>query len=227
MAEALTDIPVDLDAEALMKHARVEPDSNDGPMFMQLVDTARQVARPKVLVGEAFVEARGEDTVRIGGVTFTSRVLRANLDTVERVFPFVATCGHELDEVSLPKDEYLAEYWWDAIKASALTCATRYLQDHLERRFLLGKSAAMMPGAGDADVWPIEQQGQLFALLGDVTGRIGVQLTPSFLMVPNKTTSGIRYATERDFRSCQVCRRENCPNRAAGFDPQLWDSMHE
>jgi hypothetical protein len=33
---------------------------------------------------------------------------------------------------------------------------------------LLPQTSTMHPGAGDAAVWPIEQQKQLFALLGDV-----------------------------------------------------------
>ena len=83
----------------------------------------------------------------------------------------------------------------------------------------------MRPGSGDATVWPIEQQKMLFDLLGDVRGCIGVRLTDSFLMMPNKTVSGIRVPTEKDFRSCQVCHRENCPSRSAGFDRELWASI--
>ena len=227
MIEALTDIPVEFDLEALMGRVHVQPNTADAETFARLVDMAHEVARPKALRAESFVEARGEDTVRIDGVTFTSRMLRANLDRVERVFPYVATCGHEMDAVSLPRDEFLAEFWWDTIKAAALTAATKHLQEYLQQRFLLGKSASMNPGSGDVDVWPIEQQQELFGLLGDVKSLIGVELTPSFLMVPNKSISGIRFATEKDFRSCQVCRRENCSGRAAPFDEALWKSTRQ
>lgn len=225
MIEALTDIPAEFDTEALLQRAHVAAGSDDAATFGRLVEIARKVARPKALVAEAFVEARGDDTVTIHGATFTSRMLRANLDGVERAFPFVATCGHEMDEVRLPADEFMAAFWWDEIKAAALTCATRSLQDFLQRRFLLGKSAAMHPGSGDVDVWAIQQQRELFAIFGDVQALIGVELTPSFLMVPNKSLSGIRFATEADFRSCQVCRRDNCPGRAAEFDRALWESI--
>lgn len=222
MRETLTDIPVALDPAALMAQAHIEAGSEDAAGFARLVEQALAVARPKALLAEAFVEDRGDDTVRISGVTFTSRMLRANLASVERVFAFVATCGHELDTVRLPPDEFLAEFWWDTIKAAVLDCAVRRLQEHLGQKFRLGRSASMHPGSGDAEVWPIEQQRELFALLGDVRGRIGVELTTSFLMVPNKSLSGIQFATEKDFRTCQVCRRLQCPNRAAPFDEALW-----
>jgi hypothetical protein len=83
----------------------------------------------------------------------------------------------------------------------------------------------MSPGSGDVNVWPIEQQRELFELLGDVRGQIGVELTDSFLMVPNKTVSGIHFPAEKDFRTCQVCHRENCPSRGAPFDQELWESI--
>jgi len=44
-------------------------------------------------------------------------------------------------------------------------------------------------------------------------------------MVPNKTISGIRFPTERDFHACQVCHRENCPSRGAPFDADMWAAI--
>ena len=225
--EALTRIPFELDAPALMKRVHVEPDTEDATEFEELVNRARDVANPKALYAESYVEAKGEDTVRIGGVTFTSRALRKNLDRVERVFPLIATCGHELDLARQPSGDPLKEFWWETIKSDLLMSARRHLDEHLNRKFLLGKTSTMSPGAGDATVWPIEQQRELFALLGDVKGRIGVELTASCLMVPNKTVSGIRFPTETDFRSCQVCRRAVCPSRSAPFNKELWESIQD
>ncbi len=44
-------------------------------------------------------------------------------------------------------------------------------------------------------------------------------------MVPYKTTSGVLFPTEVDFRSCEVCRRENCPSRQAPFNKKLWEEI--
>ena len=219
----VTDIPFTLDDDDLMRRSRVEPGTDDAKAFAELIDRAREVGRPKALYTEAFIEApRGDDTVTIDGITFTSRTLRRNLDGIGRVFPFVATCGHEMDEVELPADDFLAPFWWDTIKAALLQAAGTHLNEHLARRFRLQKTSTMSPGSGDATVWPIEQQRPLFDLLDGVTGHIGVTLTDSFLMIPNKTVSGIRFPTEVDFRACQLCRRENCPSRSVPIDPELW-----
>lgn len=219
-------IPFELDQAALLARAHIEPDSDDAKSFSQLVNVALEKGRPKALYAEMFVDSRNGDDVVINGITFTSRMLRANLDKVDRVFPYVATCGHEMDEVPLPPGEFLAGFWWDVIKASLLGSAIEFLNAELELRYLLGKTSSMNPGAGDADVWPIEQQGVLFALLGGVTPAIDVRLTDSFLMVPNKSVSGIRFPTEKDFRACQVCRREKCEGRSAPFDKAMWESIH-
>ncbi len=223
--QAITDIPFGPDAESLMKTVHVEPNTEDAGEFEDLLKTAADVARPKALYRECFIDARGDDTILIDGITFTSRALRRNLDKVERVFPFVATCGLELDQVPLPATDFLKQFWWDTIKAAALETATKHLNELLARRFGLGKTSSMSPGSGDVDVWPIQQQRDLFALAGDVKGRIGVELTESFLMIPNKTVSGIRFPSEVDFRTCRLCHRDNCPGRGAPFDKQLWDSV--
>lgn len=84
--EALTHIPLELDLSTLMRRVHVAPDTDDAGVFASLVSRAREVAKPKGLFAEAFIAARGENTVEIDGITFTSRLLRQNLDRVERVF---------------------------------------------------------------------------------------------------------------------------------------------
>jgi hypothetical protein len=225
MPNVVENIPFELDQDTLIKTARVRPwDADD---FIVLVEKAQQVGRPKAVYTEAYVEITGADSVRIGGAAFTSTMLRQNLADVERVFAFVATCGHEMDTVPLPENDFLQEFWWDTIKESLFHSAFDHLTAHLERTYQLGKIASMNPGSGDADVWPIEQQRPLFDLLGDVRGHIGVELTDSYLMRPNKTVSGIIFPTEKDFRTCQVCRREVCPSRSAPFDLAMWEAIHD
>lgn len=226
--EILTEIPFELNRDLLMDQAHVEPGSGDAGDFSALIDEALCIGNPKAAYTMAFIESREGDTVRIGGVAFTSRTLSRNLASIERVFPLVATCGNEMDKESPVKGDMVKEFWWDLIKTHLLSAANTYLNNHLQRKFRLNKTATMRPGSGDAVVWPIEQQRNLFTLLGDVEEAIGVVLTDSFLMIPNKTTSGILFPTEKDFRSCEVCHRENCPSRHAPFNKKLWDALqHE
>ena len=75
--------------------------------------------------------------------------------------------------------------------------------------------------------WPLREQRTLFALLGDVHGAIGVELTPSLLMTPTKSVSGILFPTAETFASCQLCPREECPNRRAVYDPLLFAQRYQ
>ena len=225
MIEAITDIPFKLDTEALNGKLRVKPGSDHSEELADLIGKVQDVARPKAIYRESFIEARGEHTVTIDDVTFTSRAMRKNLDEVERVFPYIATCGEEVDGIEIPDGDFLNGFWLDAIKEALLRISTRYLSEVLEQKYKLGKTSTMSPGSGDAIVWPIEQQRELFSLFGDVENLIGVKLTDSFLMVPNKTVSGIRFPAEVDFQMCQLCHREDCIGRRAQFNKELWESL--
>lgn len=221
----LTDIAFSLEIDSLLEQAHIEAGTDDAADLQALIDLAMDIGNPKAAYTVSFVVNRDDDTVQIDDVSFSSRTLARNLASVERVFPHVTTCGHEMDHAFPAKGDMLKEFWWDLIKARLLGAANKSLRDHLHRKFRLGKTATMRPGSGDASVWPIAQQENLFALLGDIEEKIGVKLTDSFLMVPNKTSSGILFPTEKDFRSCEVCHRENCPSRHAPFNQQLWEEI--
>jgi hypothetical protein len=225
MMQILDKIPFALDAAALTERMCLAPGSEDARELESLIRRAEKIARPKAVYRECFLDQKGDDKTIIDGVTFSSRALRINLEAAERVFPFVVTCGREMDGAVFEKEDFLSAYWWEEIKADLLSCARQHLKEVLTERFRLGNTAHMSPGSGDSDIWPIEQQPLLFSLFGDVYAAIGVQLSESFLMTPVKSVSGIVFPTEKDFRSCQVCHRENCPSRRAPFDPALWESF--
>ena len=185
---------------------------------------AEGAGKPKLCYGVGYVESRGEDHVVIGGVTFTSRVMRVNLEKVHRVFPYVATCGPELEKWSKAFEGILEKFWADAIKETAVRSTIRYLQEHLTERFRPGAMSRMNPGS--LPDWPLSEQKPLFSLLGENPAKIGVQLMDSFLMTPVKSVSGMWFPTEEKFESCQLCQREKCPGRRAPYDPSLYDRKY-
>ena len=223
--EVLNNIPIELDLEAVVKRMRLR-NRNDSILenIREMLDTARPIASPKAVYDVAYVENKNGDSLEIGGVKFTSRVLRVNLDKVERVFPYVITCGRELDEIEIPSTDFIKGYYLDQIKETALVLARRYVEDYLKRKYALGQLSRMAPGAGAEIDWPITQQMELFSLFGGrekVTELIGVRLTDTFLMVPIKSVSGIFFPTEVSFESCQLCPREKCVGRRAPYDPEM------
>lgn len=220
----LDHIPFQADKAALYERLHVDADSEQAEELGALIDHAQAIARPKGLYRIAYITAKDDVSVEIEGVRFSSRVLRVNLDAVQRVFPYVATCGVELDTWSHTLGDVLHAYWVEAIKLAAVGAAIKALNEHMDNRYRPGHTSAMNPGS--LLDWPLREQRPLFKLLGDPRALIGVELTPSMLMVPNKSVSGIRFATEADFASCQLCPREDCPGRRAPYDPALYDRKY-
>jgi len=220
----LDDIPFQVDVGDLMNKLRVKEGSGRADDLRRLVETAQAIGKPKALYKVAFVESKDTNTVVVDGITFTSRVLRVNLESAQRVFPFVATCGMELEDWSRSIDDLLQRYWAETINEMVLRSARQSLDAHLAQRHQPGPISTMNPGSlGD---WPLQEQQALFALLGDPCQSIGVRLTDSFLMIPIKSVSGILFPTEKSFASCQLCPREACPSRRAPYDPELYDTKY-
>jgi len=218
--EILDNIPVKLDLEAVLKQLHLSKENKYITRIVQeLIEIVCPVARPKAIYKVSYVDNKSEDSLYIEGKRFTSRILRVNLDKVERVFPYVATCGRELDEIAVPSDDFMKHYCLDTIKEMVLRAALGYLDDYLVRNYALGQMSKMHPGSlGD---WPITQQKELFSIFGNVENLIGVKLTESYLMLPVKSVSGIYFPTEIRFESCQLCPREVCSERRASYDPDL------
>lgn len=205
----------------LMKRLRIGDGSSYAEDFKQCISEAQSVAAPKAFVKVGRIESKGDEWVVVEGTMLTSRILRVNLEDAHRVFVYLATCGMELDEWAASADDLLTQYWADAIKQVALRAASREVESFITERFRPGRMSSMAPGAL-AD-WPLTQQQPLFALLGDSARTIGVKLTDTCLMVPNKSVSGVRFATEKSFESCPLCAARDCPGRSMPYDSGLYD----
>jgi len=220
----LDSMPCQINLEQLKKTLRIQEGSAMKEKVEAMAREAQAVARPKACYRVAYVEFKGNDELVIEGVKFASRVLRINLDKVFRVFPYVATCGLELEEWSRSVDGMLEQYWAETIKEITVRAVIGHLSDYLMERYQPGKLSRMNPGS--LPDWPLSQQKPLFAVLGEGPAKIGVQLRDSFLMVPVKTVSGIFFPAEERFESCQLCPREKCPGRRAPYDPELFDRKY-
>lgn len=215
-------MPVVLPSQELASRLRVRDGSPQRSELEQMVREAEAIARPKAMCGVAFIEERAEDRVVVDGVQFSSRVLAVNLEPVNRVFPYVATCGIELDEWASSFDDVLERYWSEAIREAAMRVAFSEVERYLESTYGVTETSRMNPGS--LEDWPIQQQAHLFRLLGDTEGQIGVRLTESYLMLPTKSVSGIRFTASSSWENCMLCPRAVCPNRRARYDAGMFAS---
>ncbi len=191
---------------------------------LDVYQKAQEVLQPKVLICERFITDHsmvdGFPSVTIDGFVFRGKALRV-LDDIHRVFAYVATCGDEMELYDVSQLDMLAPYWVDQIKQQGLRDARLGLMAYCRQTCGISRPKSLNPGSGNVDIWPIEQQQGLFEVLGG-SQDIGVSLTESFLMLPNKSISGFIFASPTvDYESCAYCEKERCPNRRVPFKERM------
>jgi len=215
----MRDLDLDINASEVKRRLGMTTSSKAWGQVSDMILKTRDLLRPQWICRPSDVQDKSETTVAVEGVLFRSKVLRKNLDQAERVFPFVVTLGDEVEKTLRRTEDPLQQYYLDTIANVALVDVLKSLGLYLNRQYKLEKLAYMNPGS--LPDWPLQEQAQLFRLLGDVSGSIGVHLTPSMLMMPSKSLSGIYFPTEVSFESCQLCPRQGCPSRKAAYDRKL------
>lgn len=204
------DLLTEKDRDALLKLANEELEEE----LLEMMDGADRIARPAALFGVCPVD----ETAAVSGFSLASELVVEKLSGKSRCFPYIATCGPELEKWSEKySGDFLAEFWADEIKKKFLYHITQELLRHLKAHYhTSGHLAALNPGS--LPQWPVSGQQELFAILGGrvfVEKAIGVTYSDSFLMLPSKTVSGIAFESEVFYENCQHCPLTRCPNRRA------------
>lgn len=217
----LDNITIEFNAKDFFKLLKMDNDYDYSPDVLKLFEEGKKIGRPKALYGIAYIEDRGEDWVVVEGIRFTSRILSVNLKDVHRVFPYIVTCGRELNTWAKSINDPVERYWADTFCEMVLREAFKKMNEDFNNRLNPGKTATMNPGS--LEDWPISEQRQLFALMGEKVKDTGVELAESFLMIPVKSMSGIKFPTEFNYENCMLCPREKCPGRRAKYDPEAFE----
>ncbi len=215
----LNNISIKLSPKKVIKGLRLNKDKYSSSDIQELIETVESLILPRACYDVVYISEKGKDKVKIDGVTFSSRVLRKNLDKVERIFPYIITIGKPLEDKASSSNDLLRQYYLENIGDMVLRLSKQHLEKHLKRHYGLEKLSSMSPGS--LKDWPITEQKPLFSLFRAEKGQIGVKLTEHMLMIPRKSISGIYFPTEVTFFSCQLCQRERCPSRKAPYDDDL------
>jgi hypothetical protein len=217
------DIPFRIDKQSVFSDLRIRSKSHK-EVLDGLVAEAMTVASPKMVYRTILIDDRGEDHVTIAGVRINSRVLRVNLEGLQRVFPYIVTGGVELEQWAKVIEDPLHRFWADHINGLALSVAYDTLVEDLETRYQTGPTASANPGS--TIDWPMEGQTELFGILGDLAAGVGVSLGENYWMSPNQSTSGIRFASDAGDINCALCPMESCSSRQASYDPGLYQRQY-
>ena len=224
-ATILDEVAWRMDLPKLKQQLGIKEGSSYAAEAEGMAARAEAIGSPKAMYKASLIESRGEDHVVIEGQTFQSRVMAVNLEKVHRVFPFVATCGVELEEWSSAFTSVLEKFWADAIKGMALGASILALLEHIKEQHRPGDVSMMSPGSIES--WSLSEQRPLFSILGAPEDSIGVELMASCFMKPSMSASGMWFPTEHHFENCMLCPMENCPGRRAPHDKELYERKYK
>ena len=211
----LDHIPFNVDEVALMDILRIRSGSRNAAQFSTLFKEAIEIAVPKAVYAMTEAHILEGDAVEIGGVQFQSPLLCVNLEKAGTVFPFAATCGIELEEWSKKMHSVMHAFWADTIMLMALGCAVNRLEACLKEK--VGSEALSSMNPGSLPEWAIEEQANIFALIGEKAATVGIRLTKNMIIRPQKSISGIYFVSENGFCNCSLCPRERCFVRRAPY----------
>jgi hypothetical protein len=217
--EIVDHIPVNLDAGDIALRLHIRPERAEPSHLEELIELARPLISLRAVYDISYVGTKDAGSVEVAGVVFQSRVLRHNLESSQKVFPYIMTIGPELEKTASSLGDLLKQYYLEEIANIVLKQGASWLAEKLQDRWGFPGLSNMSPGS--LEDWPITEQAKLFSLFGDTEKSIGVRLTDHLLMLPRKSISGILFPSEEGFTACQLCPRDNCPSRRARYDEGL------
>lgn len=221
----LDDLVFKPDCDQMIKKMHLKDGRPETDRFREMAVEAQNIAKPMAFYKISRIQSRSQNSVIIDSQKMESVVLRINTEKLNRVFPFVVTCGIELTEWADDFSDMLEKLFADEIKMAALRIAMVQLEKDIEERFNTGVLSQMNPGS--LEDWSIYEQKKLFALLGGRVSRVGVELLSSMVMYPDKSESGIFFEKEKKFTNCQLCPVNKCPSRSAPFDCELYEREYQ
>ena len=156
--------------------------------FDRCESSLRSAARPRSVWRLFDREPDG----RLAGTDFlpAGESIRRHLSGCDQVILMAATLGSEAESLlrRTQKLDMSDALILDALGSTAIEAVCDRLCDEIaEKVFPRRLTSRFSPGYGDL---PLEQQGELFAVL-DVTRRIGVSLSASGLMLPQKSVTAL------------------------------------
>lgn len=210
----LQSVPMEYDVEAVSRKLNIRPDQAKVlERLDRLAREAARVARPKAAARLCGLTVVDEERVRVGDVVFVSPLLRQNMGERSRAFPYLATEGAELAEWSLSLPSALDQVLACALREAAVKQAETLMEQKIMEQYGIGQVSAMNPGS--LAIWPLAQQQPFFELMAPLPEHLGISLLSTLMMKPEYSLSGIFFQTDTKYYNCQLCPRENCPNRKA------------
>jgi hypothetical protein len=205
-----------IDMEQLLEKMQMKKNSGHLDRLQTLLDQGLRIARPKALYKRVQIDEKRADGVVVSGQLLTSKILLNNTDARQWLFPYLATCGRELEKWGNAQKGVFDQYAAGVIQEMACRTAMDTVLEQIDESYELINPSTINPGS--LNDWPLEQQQPLFELLENAQHLIGMELMESFLMRPMKSVSGIHFSGKEQHDNCRCCPRDNCIGRNMPYE---------
>lgn len=228
--KVITTVDVDIDRNEVCRRLGYK-DHTPSASTLLLIDS--QIARAYKLIKpiytyelKAIEGVMGQEVFVVGSLVFTSKTVSYVLSDCRWAAIYLATIGSDLDEEMsklMEKGEMLEAAILDVIGTEAVAQALYKLQDVVKGIAQAnGCQATVRYAPGYCD-WDVSQQKVLFQAIDSAS--LGVRLTESCLMIPQKSVSGIigigKFDTTKRPPCLVVCsKRASCTHKRVGWDPE-------
>lgn len=203
--------------ERVMGYRAGELDSTLHDVVERVMDQAGTVSDLKAEY-RIFQDIKFDDAsknIEINGIVFRiGKIIYGQIKKSDAVALFACTAGGEIGERSrkaMRETNLLEGYIYDVIGSEAVEAAADLLQDEMEASMtVLEKKITNRFSPGYCG-WDVAEQHKLFSLMPD--NFCGIRLTPSALMEPVKSVSGIIGLGKNVRRmpyTCNLCDMKNC-----------------
>lgn len=199
-----------------MGYHHTKPDSYTTEIIRSLTAKAKQRIYPRIYVKMAKGEIQGE-LLQIENRSFhPGNTILQQFRHAKQYCLFIETAGQEYEAWKSETEmasEPLQQYILDTLGSCIVESCTRYLLRQITRRLPEGWGTTLPLSPGHCE-WDTGEQQQLFSLFSTVS--LPVSLTPSCLMRPVKSASGIIGIGERIGKKpipCKICYKTDCFRR--------------
>lgn len=197
--------------------ARFSPSARIAACIAQVVAQARPGLQPRGVYAVYPATDQTAHSLQLGGVTISGKI-GDFLQRSDRVAVFVVTVGEQISRISeaaSKNGDAFSAWVMDALGSWAVESAADALMQRIRRHLHDGEELTLRYSPGYCGM-SIAQQRNLFRLVQ--THAVGVILTPSMLMRPLKSISGLVGLAPKEVVSqyhspCDLCALAKCPMR--------------
>lgn len=216
-AKVFKKVKLDFSAKRLAPKFFLKVDAPEFSEFETLLDELLQHTNPVAIIQTASIVKREGNTLVTSAGNFHSALLVDLTNDCKEVFPFIATCGCELEEFTLNITDPLHLYWADKFKELVLEKIFYVAKAYAENLCPDKLVTSLVPL--DNDVWSLDGLNEVFASFNsDELNETGVSLSKDFYMEPCKSRAGLFFPAPKEVDLCDTCNVKKCKDCPVAYN---------